>query len=532
MRGGGPDTPMRRRTLPLVLAGLVLVATVVPAGAQTPARYRAEASSAALSLSLPGNPDVLQLGRASASVTDQPQAIAEAAGIVGVDASSAAADVSSDGASVRDPESGANCAVPTLPDPLGSLVVIQPMCGAAQASITSNLPSATADATLGSISINGSLLADLLTDLVLGPLEDALGPALQQIEDQVLDPVTDAVAEACSELVASLPDPPVDPADILDLLPEPIQEAIDALGPESDDPCVILLELITDPPVIGSPSEVLGNLRAVIEEALSALDLFGIGLGTADAATAATATAVTAAAAAATVSAAIPPLTFLLDLIDQVLTAVVGDFVGAVEALVEPVEEALAAIPLVGDLVDTLLGLLELDWLNADEPLLSVSAVTSSAQASYDRSADTSTGSGTPGTVVVAINSALAELLGIDATTTIAAGQTVTVAEDTPLESTISVGDATVTEDEVDGMRGTSVEVSGITLALLTGLDGGIVLEVAPVSVSARGAPGTVPAEAPPPAPAPPNLPRTGGGLVALSLLAVALAATLRRRLG
>lgn len=514
----------RLRALTAALAILALVA--LPAGAQTtPEEYISTAGYTGVDLRLPGAGEFLKLAIADAGVdtTPDPTAAANATGIDGSDDSVSTAEAKTKGDAVRDPETGDNCATPALPDPVGQLVDFGLACSTAEASVLDGRPASKATAVIGSLSINGSFLADALIDLILAPLSEQLQPAIDAIEEQVLTPVTEAVAEACNEVAAQVgQNIPLDPADIL---PDQVQDAIDALPVDSEEPCAILLQLITAPPGVGPLGDITERIQDILREALSGLDLVAIDLGGGDVSVQTTEGQVIATTTGSALTIDLPSLAFLTDILNEVVEEILGEFLDAVEDVVAPIAEAVEAIPVLGPLVANLLGDLSLPLLD-DEPLLSLSLAATEAEAIFDRASGKSSATGNPGTIVVTLNSTLAELLNTDAEIRVAAGQSQTFGEGTPLESSFSVGDASTSDEAVEGLPGQSVTVSGLRIELFTGLEGGVVLDVASSRAAAHGTPGTrvdTPSSNPP-------LPTTGGGIAAVALAVALGAAALRRR--
>lgn len=150
------------------------------------------------------------------------------------------------------------------------------------------------------------------------------------------------------------------------------------------------------------------------------------------------------------------------------------------------------------------------------EPVATITVSSSAAKAVYERGSGVATPSFDAALVTVRVAPPLTDLLGGGVTELkVAPGETVTILEGTPLESTIVVADGVVTR-AADGT--VKAVADGVKLDLLKGLGqttglgtGGVVLELAHSEASIKGAVPTqvlgeqiraVPTE----------LPRTGGG--------------------
>ena len=152
-----------------------------------------------------------------------------------------------------------------------------------------------------------------------------------------------------------------------------------------------------------------------------------------------------------------------------------------------------------------------------ENPVASIIVGSAKATAVYDRAAGTAVGSYDPAIVTVRLSTPLTGNVDIP----VAPGETVTILENTPLESTITVADGSVTKNP-DGS--VSSVADGVKLELLKGVNGGIVLELAHAEAGAAGSPavaGSIVEVA--------ELPRTGGmpwiplagiGAVGLAVLA------------
>ena len=117
-----------------------------------------------------------------------------------------------------------------------------------------------------------------------------------------------------------------------------------------------------------------------------------------------------------------------------------------------------------------------------ENPVASIIVGSAKATAVYDRAAGTATGSYDPAIVTVRLSTPLTGNVDIPVTV----GQTVTILEGTPLESTITVADGSVTKNP-DGS--VSSVADGVKLELLKGVNGGVILELAHAEAGAAGSP-------------------------------------------
>jgi len=119
-------------------------------------------------------------------------ALANAAGQLLQPASLSKVALSSDNSTASDPTSGLQkCALPSLPDPLGTILKTDLACSLAKADITKGAPHAIGTAGVASVAVNAqSLLQGLLGNTPLGSLK--LGDTVKPVTDQ-LQPVLDAI---------------------------------------------------------------------------------------------------------------------------------------------------------------------------------------------------------------------------------------------------------------------------------------------------------------------------------------------------
>lgn len=212
----------------------------------------------------------------------------------------------------------------------------------------------------------------------------------------------------------------------------------------------------------------------------------------------------------------------------QTLSAKIGPSVSEVSGTVGSITSASEAKAAQIDILPT--GALD------GGPLLSILVSSAKASATYDRVTGTSTPVVDPALVTVKLGK----------TPLLPNGQTVTVAPGTsacyldlpiatlgsPLKSCITVAAGSTSEsvDPATGKKVVSAVADGVKLELLTGLNGGIVLELAHAEASVAGSPAVTPPVNPqaPILNAPPTeLPRTGGlpmlPMAATSLMGLAV---------
>lgn len=539
---------VRRVTSGAATGLLLLVAAAAPASAAA-ADYRAESEGGGILLELFGQ-DALTIEGASsrAILVDSGAAAARGVGINIIEGSISEVDITSGEA--RDPETGSNCATPTLPAPLDGLGVGLGCSSAfARAGATNT---ATGQGVLGDVDLDGSALTglvDFLVDAVVAELAANIDAAAEQLEDvsgPLLQPVIDPLAAECQagldQLVAE-----TDPVfgaidDLLDQDPtgtigpaiQPTVDALQALTVALPAACASLLNLLLDLPEL---EDIVDVVAQALRDALAGLDLVQITLGSTGSTVETTADEVSAIATATGARIELPSLGALLDAIEVLVADLVGGLVAQVDEAIAEVFDDL--IPAVTAILQPVLDALMLpDLLEATDPLLVIDAGRATASAVLDRDAVEVDAAGTANTVVVTLSSAFATLLGEENTTiTIPGGGTQSFGEDTPLFTTISVVDTNEVTKEVDGLTLTGVKSGGVDIDLFDSeeLQGGINLELATAQALAGGAPGTstpTPTPTPTPPPAnPPTLPVTGGGMALLGLLALggAFAASRRR---
>jgi hypothetical protein len=214
-----------------------------------------------------------------------------------------------------------------------------------------------------------------------------------------------------------------------------------------------------------------------------------------------------------------PQLDPLVDTVGELLTSVLnqqtlsirlGDATSNVTSTANAITSTATAA---GGQID----LLPIGGLDAG-PLVSIIVGSAKASATYDRS----TGVATPvvDPALVRVRLAL-PLLGQVQEIPVAIGQTITLLQGTPLESTIAIADGTTTTNADGSVLAVS---DGVLLHLLKGLNGGVKLELAHAEAGVAGAP-AVAAPAPEVPQVVPELPRTGGFPAALPFVGTGMLA-------
>jgi len=478
--------------------------------------------------------DQLTLELASTTSALESLPVGDAAGVAlkVVDQVFGATSASSTGEVSQQPESGSGCLTPDLTVVGLDLGVL---CSVSQAAALP-LPFGHATTAIGETSVNGAMLADLV-DAIVELLTGSLGVAL----DDAVATVTSAVGPVLQPLIAQLEsacDTVLGDADLGDVadtlggvigtlgsaLPEqiasaidPVEQAIiDAIG--ADNVCTVLTNLLTDLPSITS---ILDLLADALRDALSALDLLTVAVGNtvSDSTTATESIVSNASLTGLTLS------TLSLADIQHVLDAVVDGIVNALLAELGVIPGDV--LPSVSDLVGILDDVLPTGLVLSDAPILSLAVTPTAATASLDRLTGEVTSSGQAAIATIDLSDTLALLLGEQNTTfTVEPGMApVTVLEGTPLETRLSVGEVTKYTDVVDGMPVAGAKATSIDLVVGAGLPGGGVRLVGGAATAQVTGVDVTPAQPT----EEPSLPRTGGGLALLGLVALSGFA-LRRR--
>lgn len=421
---------------------------------------------------------------------------------------------------VRDPEDGDGCTLPaTAPGLTLSAICTTTTARAGDPGDTGN-QDANASAELLDVGVNGSFLADVLTT--------PLGDVVRTAGDLLVEGAIDEFLAECNEIIASIeggvpPEVPATAGELLGMAPEELDpladEVQDFIGDADEEGyCAAVFNLTVEP-----LSDAVLDITPILD-ALSGRDLVTLSLDGASSDIAGTDTAMTATATQVFATATGPSLDFLDDVIIALVDAIVAEIeeiAGGGEPLPIPGEldlsEAFDAIPLFG----------------ITDPLLTAVVSGGAATADLDLDSGQATAGGDEPFVQISFAGGLMELFGQDpesGTVTLAAGESQTIAEDTPLASTVSVGAVTTDDDaefEDTGLRGSTATASVTTVSLLSEVEGGIVLSLAESNAGVYGS--TVTATSNPPDEDDP-LPNTGGGAAAAAALALGAALVLRRR--
>ena len=512
-----------------VFAAASLLALPATASAAEVDEYAAEASTSAVELSIfeeiVGSP-VLDLVGTDALASSDPtaSALVEALTVAGNEVV-AATRADSTGDRSRSPGDGDGCQ--TLANAIG--LTLDAVCAIALADAgASDEVRTVAETQLLTVGVDGSLLGALLTQ----PLTDSLNELTAPLTDGAVADALDQFTAACNAALENLPDEadeiPNVVSEVISLLPpeadaitEPVQDILDEVA---DDACNAVINLTIND-VVGP----IINLDQVAG-ALEGVSLLTVEVDGASSTITGSADDLVATGQQAFVRVGGPPLSILSDAITGLLNGLEDGIVGAI------VEVAGAELPVPEDfdLSDEVAGVLDmLPLVSSDQPMVTAAVDGGRATATLDNGDATAAPGGAAPSVTVTIADAVYDLLGVDPETiptSFEAGQSQTIAEGTPLASTISVGELTTDEDaELDGLPGTSARSSATTLALFQGEGtmGGIVLALGESTAAVYGANAVDPA--PEPEPQDP-LPNTGGGAAAAAVLALGAAAALRRR--
>src|SRR3954469_12193084 len=156
---------------------VVLAAAVVTAGAAGFASSPAHAAATPEAFNATGTARALHIGvlgqDATFGVVDGVvgaplNAVANAAGQLLQPATITKASLSTDNSSVADPTNGQQkCAVPKLPDPLGTILDTSLACSLTKADITNGLPNALGQGGVANIKVNTSTLTSALPTATL-----------------------------------------------------------------------------------------------------------------------------------------------------------------------------------------------------------------------------------------------------------------------------------------------------------------------------------------------------------------------------
>jgi hypothetical protein len=524
-----------RRSTVLAIATAAGVAVAVPAAAIGGSEGRATAS--AVTLSAFGQEALdLAIGASDAAVgPTEATAGATALSLLGE-----GARVTLGSGSDRDPEEGDGCQTPTSP-----LDGLDLGLGCTVAAAYAGAPSASGTATLGGLSVDGSLVPALL-DTILGPIEEALVPqvdaavsdAYDSLTGPVLGPVVAQLQPACSDALAALEPITEQVTPVLDTIANglpselagPIEVVTDAVAGNAEvvlpEACAVLFDLVSSPPQL---QDVLDFVQQQLRLLLDGRALLSLTIGDSTSTVGPAGSAFAADAAASTVTLTLPSLSDLTldvqDLPENLVRGLVDLVAGEVEGLegivVPTLEDVLAALPLEG---------LPLDvpaLLSSEDPLLVLTVLPGTASVSQPTAGGDATRTADAAVVRATVAEALGAVFGQEELeVSVSPGDSVTLFADTPLESTLASG-ATEEFDETSG----SVTLAGIRtaaadLALFTGLEGGIELTAG----AAEAAAGVGSSVAPAPEPDEDDLPVTGGGAALLALGLLGAGGALARR--
>ncbi len=395
---------------------------------------------------------------------------------------------------------------------------------------------ASATLTGADVDVDGRFIADLLTNQIgvfLQNLLDGIGGELISGE-----PVAAALTELVNECDVVLGEV-ADGADPDDQLPAAVNDLLALTGAElqaakevaetlANPVCSQLLSLQLD--------ELTADLLDLgpLADALAGLDLIEVTVSAQRSSISGASTAVGSLGEQVFVEIDGPSLDALDDIVSGLAEAALNGVVAEIETTLGqdffPQEDVQSQLD---DFLD------QIPLLDDSAPLLRAVASGGTASAQLLMIDGVTSGSGELPYVEVTIAPSVLELFGQDpeqGTLTLTAGQTQTIAEGTPLETTISVGDNEVTDGAElgdSGLFGTMSFTSATTLQLLTGLEGGVELSL---GASAAGAYADTISPAPRVLPSTQTtpeggeLPNTGGGAALVAALAVGAAFALRRR--
>lgn len=527
-----------RLTAALTAAVAMLAASGLPAAADV-TTYAGRANGVGIELALL---DTVTLGGglSDAVITTGPTGSASGVGLDLLEMT--ASDVPATTGTAQDPDdpSQRNCLLPDEPSDLGlpvSGLTLGVVCSSAEVIAGAH---AAGEAEIAGLDLDGTLVSDLvafLMEQIGGDVAAALDEGLETVESTsgpLLEPVITPLAEQCEagleELLGALN--PVldgvqdlaeqDPTGIIATLQDTVLvAAVDAVGafPEA---CSALLTLLLDLPSI---QVTLETVQDALTAALEGLDLIEISIGGSTGTVDLSATQLVAQAGTLAAGVELPSLGALLDAIEIIVADLIGDLVEQTAGSIgESFEDLIPAVEAV--LQPVLDALMLPDLLTATDPLLSIDVLPSSATATLDRANGSVVTSGEAVVVEVTLSEAFAALLGEESTRiTVPGGESQTILEDTPLESTIAVADVSALTRDVQGVATTGTRAVGADLDLLTGVNGGIGLTIDAAEASVGG---TTTAATPHDDGG--QLPTTGGGLALAGLLAIGAAAAFRRR--
>ncbi|MFP5309480.1 MAG: hypothetical protein ACLGIR_07875 [Actinomycetes bacterium] len=522
----------RRSFLAALTSAALVTATASPVAAIDQREGRAEAT--AISFAAFGQePLTLTIGASDAAVgPTELSAAATALSLLGEGAS-----VTLTSGSERDPAEGDGCQTPDVPvDGLD----IGLGCTVAEGDVAD--PSATATATLAGVSLNGDLVPALV-DALLVPIEEQVLAALDEAAGQVAgatgtvtQPVIEQLQPACFQALEAITGPATDGIgpvidQINDNLPgelsgpaETISDSFVQNAEQLPGACAALFDLVLTPPSIADLS---AEIRGLLADALADRDLLALTVGDSTSTVGPDGADWAADAQAATVTLTLPSLADLVGILEGISIELVEGVIDEVAGTVLGLEGI--AVPALADVIDPVLEALPIalpDLLTSTDPLLTLQVLPGVASVSVPTGGGTAVRSADAALVRATVAEALGELFGQDELeVSVSPGDSVTLFEGTPLESTLASGDVEEFDETSGSITLAGVRTAAADLALFTGLEGGV--EIVAGAVEAAAGVGSFTAGGPDPEG---ELPVTGGGAALAGLALLGSAAALRRR--
>lgn len=527
--------PRPRRTSLLGVAALMMVATALPAAAQTVgSQFAADASAGVVRVTAQGS-GLVAVGETTASLRDD-AATATATALSVADDGAGQAEAVSTGGAVSDPAEGDGCEVPV--DALTGVLDLGLVCGTATAHLDAGTASATAgagEAQVLTLDVEGGAIGQIETVLF-----DDLGLA-QQLDEQAgaaLEALVDPLAEECDIAVAELTaEAPVLAELPLEEVAGGLDEIIDQLEGELPVVCEVLQTLVD---VLAGEEGVIsgGGLSGILDGTAGVIELTLLQTTSDVEADGSSVVADARPNGAVELSLNLPLGEALQSGLEDILNALGEGVLGEIGA---PVYEEVGLSPddPAGDMAAQILGTEGISGL-LDGQLLAATLTPGRAAVSVAQSSG-GTNNVIAEPAIVTLGGSIFELpplAGLDAALNEGAGQLdealLAALRDTPLADLISVTllqASTDTDATVAGLPGATAQSGAATLQLLAAADGGLTIEVSPANAAAGATEVVVTApDVPEPAPEPEPLPRTGAGLALAGLITLAGAAGLRRR--